>query len=439
MDQSLLVAGWHLLLALLTGVIIGAERQISNPTAHGSLGIRDFSLIALLAFLSSYFQQYNPYIWPIAFSGTMILGLVIFIFESIQKKTEEGHSRAGVTTILSFPTVFLIASLGVFNVGFWLIATLIFALLIILEFKEKWHQFTATIEKHELVDFSILIAIALIITPLIPEGAALKIPLYSFAEHTFAFQSLSVVTFWKVILMMSFMSFISHFITKYIKGRNALLLATFFGGLVSSLATVILFLKGETHTEDTDKPNERLYLAYLSSSTGSLLKDIVILFAIVPLAFFQKMLFPMVSVFLVMVALTLFTFSRATQMEGVKFTNRPLPLHFITKFSVIFSLVMILMVLVRFYLGSGWLVPASFLSGLISSASALASLGEAFKYHEVSDLVMGFGILAALIASIAAKFFVVFQHLGFRQSGRFFLPVLYMVCVGGISFAVSFF
>ncbi len=439
MNEHLLVTGSHLLMALLTGVIIGAERQISNPTAHSSLGIRDFSLIALLAFLSSYFQQYNPYIWPIAFSGTMILGLVIFIFESTQKKEQDGHSRAGITTILAFPTVFLIASLSVFNTEFWLIATLVFSLLIILEFKDKWHQFAATIEKHELVDFSVLIAIALIITPLIPQDASLKIPLYSFAEQMFVFQHIGVATFWKVILMMSFMSFISHFITKYIKGRNALLLATFFGGLVSSLATIILFLRGDQHVDDASKPNERLYLAYLSANTGSLVKDIVILFAIVPFAFFQKMLFPMAALFLVMTALTLFAFSRSTQVEGVKFTNRPLPLHFIAKFSTIFSIVMVVMVLIRFYLGSGWLIIASFFSGIISSASALASLGEAFKFNEISELVMGFGIFAALMASIIAKFALIYHRLGFRQVGKFFLPVLYMLCVGGVSFAVTFF
>ncbi len=221
-----------------------------------------------------------------------------------------------------------------------------------------------------------------------------------------------------------------------VRRRNALLLATFFGGLVSSLATIILFLRGSNGKKDGQ---ENLYLAYLSASTGSLFKDIVILFAIVPQAFFQKMLLPTVSIFLVMITLTLLRFSKSTQTEEVRFTDRPLPFKFITKFSTVFSIVMILMVFVRFYLGHAWLIIATFLSSLISSAAALASIGEAFKYNEIGEVFMGSGILLALLGSITAKYGVILYHLGIRQSGRFLLPILYMVGVGGLAFYVTFF
>ncbi len=439
MDHNILVGGLQLLLAVSTGIIVGAERQISNIDGRKSIGIRDFSLVALLAFVSSYLYAYNAQIWPIAFIGVMVLGVVVFIFESLGKKDEVGVSRSGITTVLSLPIVFLIASLAVFNINFWLIATTLFILLIILELKDKWHYIASTIEKHELFDFSILIAIALIITPLIPHDAVLKIPLYAFGEHAIVFKTIGIATFWKVIMMVSFMSFVSHFITKYVRGRNALLLATFFGGLVSSLATIILFLKGSSAGGKESVPKRNLYLAYLAASTGSLMKDLIILFAIVPLAFFQKMLLPIVAIFLVMAVLTLISFSRATEGEEVKFTNRPLPFSFITKFSSIFSVVMIVMVFVRFYLGSSWLVLASFLSGLISSAAALASLGEAFTSNEISEMVMGIGILVALLGSISAKYSVIFSHLGFRQSRPFLMPVLYIIVAGSLGFYVTFF
>jgi hypothetical protein len=245
MDHHLFGIGWQLLMALSSGLLIGIERQSNRVAGQKHLGIRDFTLIALLAFIASYLQGYNQYIWPIAFSGVMLLGVVVFVFESLGALHQDGPvSRAGITTILSFPIVFLIASLSVFHVEFWLMATVVFIMLILLELKDQWHQFASTIEKHELLDFSILIAIALVITPLIPADAAIKVPLYSFAQHALTFQAVNVATFWKVLLMVSFMSFIAHFITKYIRGRNALLLATFFGGLVSSLATIILFLRG---------------------------------------------------------------------------------------------------------------------------------------------------------------------------------------------------
>jgi uncharacterized membrane protein (DUF4010 family) len=440
MDHNLLVTGLQLGLAVITGIVVGAERQISNQDGRKSIGIRDFSLISLLAFISSYLYPVNPSVWPLAFAGVMILGIIVFIFESLGRKEQEGpETRSGITTVLALPVVFLVASLAVFNSSFWLVATVLFVLLIILELKDKWHHFVSTIEKSELFDFSMLIAIALIITPLIPHGAFLKIPLYSFAQQTIVFQHIDLATFWKVIMMVSFMSFVSHFITKYVHGRNALLLATFFGGLVSSLATIILFLRGSTGEGQEGKPRKNLYLAYLAASTGSLFKDLVILFAIVPFAFFQKILFPIASVFLLMVVLTLVTFSRAEDQEEVKFTDRPLPLNFIVKFSGIFSVVMIVMVFVRFYFGSAWLVLMSFLSGLISSAAALASLGDAFREHQVNEVALGIGILFALLGSIAAKYGVVLSHLGFNASRRFFMPIFYMIVLGSVAFFVSFF
>lgn len=440
MDHNLLVTGLQLLLAVVTGIVVGAERQISNQDGRKSIGIRDFSLVALLAFVSSYMYPVNPSVWPLAFAGVMLLGIIVFIFESIGRKEEVGpETRSGITTVLALPVVFLVASLAVFNSSFWLVATVLFVLLIILELKDKWHHFVSTIEKSELFDFSMLIAIALIITPLIPAGAILKIPLYSFSAHMMVFQSIDLATFWKVIMMVSFMSFVSHFITKYVHGRNALLFATFFGGLVSSLATIILFLRGSSADGEAPPPRKNLYLAYLAASTGSLFKDLLILFAIVPFAFFQKILFPIASVFLLMVVLTLVTFSRAVDEEEVKFTDRPLPLNFITKFSAIFSGVMIVMVFVRFYMGSAWLVLVSFLSGFVSSAATLASLGDAFREHEVTEVALGIGILFALLGSILAKYGVILSHLGFQASRRFFLPIFYMIVLGSLAFYVSFF
>jgi len=182
-----------------------------------------------------------------------------------------------------------------------------------------------------------------------------------------------------------------------------------------------------------------LYLAFLAASTGSFFKDLLILFALVPFDFFQKMLLPIASIFLLMVALTLHTFSRARGVEDIRFTNRPLPIHFITKFTTVFSIVMILMVFVRYYLGSGWLAIASFVSGLVSSAASLASLGEAFKHGEASDIVMGISILCALAGSILAKYGVIMARLGFWNSRKFLFPIVSAIAIGALSFYTAFF
>jgi len=426
LDASFFDLGSKLFMAIISGAVIGIERQIHNKYTKKKLGMRDYSLVSLLAFLSAFFSPQNPHLWSIAFIGIFLFALAIFIFDSL-RQGKEGEV-AGITTVLTLPIVFLVASMAVFDFHFWLIATLLFVLLILLELKEKWHRFTNTLEKHEIVDFSILIAIAIIITPLIPVDSALKIPLYDLSQNHFVFQSISLLTFWKVVIMVSIMSFCAHFITKYIKGRHALLFVAFFGGIVSSLATILLFLKKNKETKDQKK----LFLAYVSATTGSLTKDLLILSSVVPFVFFQKMLFPLVSLIVLLASFTLFAFSK-TPSERVKITDRPLPLSFIAKFSLVFAGVIIAMVFVTFYLGDGATILASFFSGGISSAAALASLGTSFEAGMISENIMGISIVTALIGSIFAKYIVIAKHIGIRKSLPFFTPILLMIILGTLT------
>jgi uncharacterized membrane protein (DUF4010 family) len=437
MDESLLLLGSKLLLSVLSGVIIGLERQINNSQKKKRLGMRDFALVGILAFLATYLSQFNPIIWPLAFAGIVLLSMIFLIFESLQKlKNDE---MAGFTTVLSFPLVFLISSLAVFHTDFWLISTILFLFLLILELKDKWHEWIAGIDKKEVIDLSLLIAIALSITPLIPHAASLNIPLWDFHLSSVHWEAISVSKFWKVILMVSIMSFCAHFITKYVKGRNALLLATFFGGLVSSLATILLFLKGSDGKEMNEAEQKNLYLAYLSAASGSVTKDILIMIPLIPAAFFDKILFPTVTILVMMIAFAIHSFASNTHEEAIKITERPLPLEFIGKFSSAFSIVFILMVAVLYYAQGVFILIAAFGSGMVSSAASLASLAQSYGNGGISDVVMGYGILAALLGSLFAKYFFIAKRIGFVKSWKFAVPLLMMLIVGSISFALVFF
>ncbi len=437
MESSLILLGSKLLLSVFSGVIIGIERQINNQQKKKRLGMRDFALVGILAFLATYLSQFNPLIWPVAFGGIILFSLVFLVFESLQKlKTDE---MAGFTTVLSFPLVFLISSLAVFHTDFWLISTILFLFLLLLELKDKWHEWIDGIDKKEVVDLSLLIAIALSITPIIPHAASLNIPLWDFGNSIIHWEAISVAKFWKVILMVSIMSFCAHFITKYVKGRNALLLATFFGGLVSSLATILLFLKGNNGNKMNEEEKKNLYLAYLSAASGSVTKDVLILLPLVPAAFFDKVLFPTVAVLVMMLVFAIHSFASNTSEDSVKITERPLPLDFIWKFSSAFSIIFILMVAFLYYAKGVFVLLAGFISGMVSSAASLASLSQAYTNGGISDEVMGFGILTAFLGSLFAKYIFIAKKLGFRNSLRFAFPLLMMLLVGGAAFSIVFF
>ncbi|GAB0056972.1 hypothetical protein SIID45300_01290 [Candidatus Magnetaquicoccaceae bacterium FCR-1] len=426
-NKELLHLGANLAVACFIGLAIGLERSITKRGMERRLGIRDFILVAIMAFISSMLQVKSPLIWPVAFAGVLGFSLVITYFENMK-------SSPGLSSALSLPITFLMAGLGNLEVDLWFVATLLFVMLLILGMKEQFHTFSENMNRAELIDLAILIAITITITPLIPKDAALPVPLFSYIDGHWSttFHKINVLIFWKVVIMVSLMSFGSHFITKYIKGRNALLLATFFGGLVSSLATIILLLRKDPSGERKELSPREVFLGFVAANTGSITKDMVVFFAVIGSATFEKYLFPMASTLVLFASITMYSFAHA-ESEEIKITDRPLPLSFVTKFSFVFACVMVFMAMVTHYLGSDATVIASFLSGIISSAAALAAVGNSLISNDISLQVGGWSVIAALLGSIFAKYIVIAKRVGWNHSYPFAIPVAALAGVGSLT------
>lgn len=444
MDLSTIDLGLKLLMSLATGIIIGIERQINIQYTHKKFGIRDFSMVSLLAFLASYLNSYNDYIWGTSFFFICIISICIFVFDFIYKKEIKSDDNTfGITTIITFPMVFLVSSLVVFDYRFWLFATLIFIILILLESKEKWHGFANTIKKNEIFDFSILIALALVITPLIPKDSYFYIPYYNINLHKLDFFTQNISGFWKIVIMVSIMSFVAHFITKHTKGKNALLLSSFFGGLVSSLATIILFLSNNKGKEVCKR---NVFLGFLASGSGSVSKDIIIIFLIVkgvedffPVqGFLQKIMLPLAMIWVILVTSTAFIYSR-TNVQEVKFAKRPLPLSFIFKFSVTLALVKVILYLLNHYFGDAMTLLASFLSGMVSSIASINAITDTFLAHNISEMLCANSIILIISGSFFSNYLFIAKNIGFKNSYMFLLPVLSVAATGFLGIYISYF
>ena len=269
----------NLFTSLAVGLAIGTERA-TNSNAPKKVGMRDFALISLLAFITSLFRDEAPVAWLLAFATVSGFSLAIFVVENTRVDTKP----VGTTTLLALPLTFAVASLPNFNISFWMVATIVFLLLLLLSLKAHVHSFINTLERREISDFAILIGIAVSITPLIPPGAKLPVPLLDFSGEAMqvTYRYIGVEALWKVVVMVSLMSFMAHFITKYAKGKNALILATFMGGLVSSLATILMLLNNNKTQPQQDTNDggsltrKEIFLGFVAANTGSILKDIII-------------------------------------------------------------------------------------------------------------------------------------------------------------------
>ena len=222
---DLFASGSSLAIACCVGLAIGMERTITTRGLPSRMGARDFVLVAIFAFISSMMRHESPEVWPMAFVGVLGYALIMTVFENMTESPR-------MVSVIAFPITFLIAGLVNFNVSTWFIATLLVVMLLVMGLKDQLHAFAESLRKEEIVDLAILIAIVATITPLIPSNAALPVPLFSYMDGAWqtSFHPISVAVFWKVVVMVSSLSFAAHFITKHLKGKSTLLLSTFVAG-----------------------------------------------------------------------------------------------------------------------------------------------------------------------------------------------------------------
>ena len=122
--------------------------------------------------------------------------------------------------------------------------------------------------------------------------------------------------------------------------------------------------------------------------------------------------------------------SQHDEAREINITKRAIPIGFIGKFSAVVAVLLVFMTMATFYLGNGAIVPASLLSGIVSSAAAIITVGAAMMQENgISVWVAGLGIFAAMTGSIAAKYVVVARRLGIRDSLPFLLPIVSLLAV----------
>ena len=203
------------LLALAIGFLVGRTRE----PREGSLpraGLRDFLIIAMLGAIAGHVG--SPAITTALFVGTM--GTVLLI-------RAEHRERKGITTELAAAATFVLAGLcltGDRQFG----AALGIVLAAILFQREQLRRFIREgISDSEYIDTLSFLGLIFIIYPLLPEGA----------YGPFGFFDPRKV--WRVVILVSGVSYVSYFLTKFSGGQRGALLTAIVGALASTTAYTV--------------------------------------------------------------------------------------------------------------------------------------------------------------------------------------------------------
>ena len=396
------------LLAIALGGLIGLERE---RTGSVIVGLRTFAIVSFFGLVSTFigasFQAASSVssiaIISIGFLGALILSFLYYYFRVVK-----GREAIGITTALAIPFTYLLGVLVGLGFTFEAVTSAI-AIALLLVQRQKVHAVVKAVTVAEIADGLIFAIIAFVIYPLIPAN-----------PQVFLGYLIDLQLAWKIVVIGSLLSFGAHLLTKYLHAKGALL-AAFFGGAVSSIGIIYLFIR---HVVSNPKA---VMLALVVSSAGAYAADVLFLLFVDP-ALFAAAGYSILAATLVLFALT-FIYRRDADLGKVIF-SKPLSLAFVAEFAILFFLVKFLADVLTSNFGEAGLVISSLIGGAASSSAVFASTVALFSQGAISSKQAAMSMLFGLVGSMAVKTLLVGYKLQWKGPVKLFVPAVASLTVG---------
>ncbi len=382
------------LLSLAIGAVIGIERENTGK----SLGLRSFSIICFLGLLVSLLTD-SIFLILIGLSGIFLLSAIYYF------RSGKG-SKLSLSTALMIPFTFVLGIL--ISKGLFLEAGASGILVaFILSQKDRLHLIISSLSRRELTDGLIFCIASIVIYPLMP-----LVPILIFGIPFDLKQA------WLVVVLVMFLSFFSHLLIKYKKGRGALY-STFLSSWVSSLIYLSLVIKKLNAKDD-----HSFKLYFLVTTLGVLTRSALIVLIFTPSYF--RILTPLLLPFLACLVWTFFALDK--DKMSLKPLDPEFSIWYALKFSVFFTIVSLIVLSALSYNTGVYL---AFLgSGMLSSASGFAILSTQFANIPLSVAV--FAVAFIFSGDIIMKNVLLLPKLKVNRFKAIILPSVILILLAFI-------
>jgi uncharacterized membrane protein (DUF4010 family) len=207
-------------LAVLIGVLFGAERETARTTVH--IGLRDFVAVSVVA-----------HVCAIIGSVWITIAVVALLAALITVHHMRASVEAGITTEVAMVATFVLAYVvsmpqepQVRQLGLALAVMLV----LLLDAKPLVKRFfRETVTEVEFADTIKFLALIFVIYPLLPDGR--------FGPYG----AIAPRSLWMAVLVVSGISFIGYFLEKFLGPRAGIRAAAVLGGMVSTTAATQAF------------------------------------------------------------------------------------------------------------------------------------------------------------------------------------------------------
>ncbi len=370
------------LLALAIGFLVGRSRE---PEAGGPPrpGTRDFLIIALLGAVAGHLGNY-------------VLAVALFagVIATLLTMRMQHAERSGVTTELAAIATFALAALCLtsdrqFGAGLGIVLALILA-----ERDQLRHFVLEGISDQEYIDTLSFLGLIFIIYPLLPTG--------SYGPFGF-FEPRKI---WLFVILVSGVSYLGYFLTKYTGDERGALLTAVVGALASTTAYTIGISRAVADAPETAIPAARNALIANSILFPRMLLIVglvspTLAIAAIP-AFAAMMLAGSAAAFILGIA----SHKDGATVATSTFRN-PFSLAPALKFGVIFTLVLFVARAAKHYLNYGGQMAVAAISGLVDvdaislTLAGFVNAGTSSARDAVIGMTLAAGVNAIFKLAIA--------------------------------------
>jgi len=363
MDEATRVSFEQLGISLLLGLLVGLQRQRSEPLIAG---LRTFPLITVLGTLAAMLDHTQSGHGWIVSAG--LLGVVVAVVVSNALRLRHDNADLGITTETAILLMYLVGAYVV--LGNPVVAIAVGSgVAVLLQFKPELHGVAARLGDEDLRAIMTFVLVTCIILPVLPNRTYdLVTPL----------NVLNPFEIWLMVVLMTGISLGGYLVYKFLGRSAGILLGGLLGGAISSTATTLSYAQRARESWDS----ARLATAViLIASTVVYVRVLIEVVAIAP-SHFTQMVPPIALMMGASAALSGLMWLRVRQgSERMPAQSNPTELKSAVVFAALYAGVLMALSAAKTYLGGQGLYAVALLSGLTDmdaitlSTSRLVELG----------------------------------------------------------------
>ena len=396
------------LTSLAIGLFVGLERERS-PAAKA--GLRTFALTALLGTLLALLSEYMESPWLLAAGLLAVAGLIVSAYLDGSRTDDPG-----TTTQAALLLCFGLGALVWF--GFGALAVLLaVAMTLLLHFKPELQNISKSLSRQDLQSILQFAVLSFVILPVLPN------------RDFGPFETLNPYQTWLMVVLISGLSLAGYVSLRFVGQRFGAPLLGFFGGMVSSTATTLIYAR---HARSNENLGKLAVVVIMIANLVVLIRLAVVSSLVAP--GIAPHLVPVLAGGLVAGSLLTFFWWRRIGAEGefpMPEMKNPTEIRTALTFAALYAVISLISAWLANLSGSSGLYLLAFVSGLTDVNAISISMLRLFDQGKLTPDVTVATIAIAYLSNLLFKFGLM-MSIGGRTLARLSAPAAAATALGMI-------